>query len=888
MRSLHSASVRWLLASILNVVISTRAAPFIPIDSWSVISSASISGNVTSLSLPSIETSTWYTLKDTNGTLMATLIANGVYTEDDLFYSTNLQNVDANQFRVPWYYRAENMFGESLNGTDYYTLRTNGISSRADVYLNGRLVADKDTQAGAYVGLEFDVTDMLHANEKNVLLIKVYPTDYNRDFALGFVDWNPYPPDNGTGIWRDVEYKRSGQIALSTPRVTTTLDGAVSVHFDLKNVDKNKAASGTVSCYIHDPQGKRVGTAENDTVLPPGAHAKLSLTAKTPNPQIWWPKQWGSQPLYSVTCTAHIKNTTSPSDTASAKFGIRTVSSTLNTTVNDTTFYINNQPFQVLGAGYTSDIFLRFSETKLKSQFQYVLDMGLNTIRLEGKQEHTRLYEMADEMGLMILSGWECCDKWEGWAYNDEGLGEKWSEADYSIANLSMRHEAEMMQHHPSMLGWLVGSDYWPDDRATKIYVDALKAFDWDVPILASASQRGAPDALGNGGMKMDGPYDWVPPNYWFDPAQRLGSAGGFGSELGAGVGTPELSSLAKFLSPEDLDDLWKKPDKGLYHMSTNVSSFYTRQIYNDALYSRYGKPTCLEDYIWKSQMMDYEATKAQFEAYISRWNKEVERPATGAIYWMLNNAWPSLHWNLFDYYLRPAGSYFGLKSAAGKERHVVFDQGNRDVYLIDRRLAPSASEEEEEEEEEAVQMDIDMIDLNGTSLHHSTIEAQMDFNKAIKISAVPNLNTTQVSLLRLVLRSSNATLSRNTYLLPPTLDVLDWENSTWYHTPVTRYADLTSLSTMPPANLHITFDGKVVWLENKGKVPAVFVRLNLVDGEGEDVVPVMWTENYVMVWPGEGMGVGVEYERAVGDERVTVEVDGRNVARRIVEVGGR
>jgi len=34
--------------------------------------------------------------------------------------------------------------------------------------------------------------------------VKVYPTDYNRDFALGFVDWNPYPPDNGTGIWRDM------------------------------------------------------------------------------------------------------------------------------------------------------------------------------------------------------------------------------------------------------------------------------------------------------------------------------------------------------------------------------------------------------------------------------------------------------------------------------------------------------------------------------------------------------------------------------------------------------------------------------------------------------------------------------------------------------------
>jgi exo-1,4-beta-D-glucosaminidase len=881
--------VRWWLASILNAVTSTQAAPFIPIDSWSVVSSASISGYATSLSLPGIETSTWYTLKDTKGTLMATLIANGVYTEDDLFYSTNLQNVDVDQFRVPWYYRAENTFGESFSTTDYYTLRTNGISSRADVYLNGHLVVDKDTQAGAYVGLEFDVTDMLHANETNVLLIKVYPTDYNRDFALGFVDWNPYPPDNGTGVWRDVEYKRSGQITLSAPRVTTTsLDGAVSVHLDLKNVDKNKAASGTVSCSIHDPQGERVGTADDHTILPPGAHAKLSLTADIPNPHIWWPKQWGSQPLYSVTCTAYIKNTTFTSDTTSAKFGIRTVSSTLNTAFNDTTFYVNNHPFQVLGAGYTSDIFLRFNEAKLRTQFQYTLDMGLNTVRLEGKQEYPRLYELADEMGLMILSGWECCDKWEGWSYNDEGTGSKWSSADYQIANLSMRHEAQMMQSHPSILGFLVGSDYWPDDLATKIYADALAAFNWATPVLASASQRGAPDLLGNGGMKMDGPYDWVPPNYWFDPAQRLGAAGGFGSELGAGVGTPEISSLERFLSPSDLEDLWEKPEKGLFHMSTNISSFFTRQIYNDALYRRFGAPTCLEDYIMKAQMMDYEATKAQFEAYATRWNDE--RPATGAIYWMLNNAWPSLHWNLFDYYLRPAGAYFGVKSVLGKLVHVVYDQQSRNVYLVDRRLrlqpsSPSASLTDDAE----LVIDIDVIDLHGQPLYHDNSRPKTQRNQAVKIKAIPQLDSTsKVSLLRLQLINphSNETMSRNTYWLPPTLDEMDWTNSTWYHTPVSKYADLTSLSSMPSAALRVSFDGEVVRLENAGEVPAVFVRLGLVDGAGEDVGPVMWGENYVMLWPWEKMDIRVEYERK-GRKGVRLEVRGRNVAKQIVQIGG-
>ncbi|KAH4082258.1 exo-1,4-beta-D-glucosaminidase [Parastagonospora nodorum] len=873
MEPLRTAVGRWILALVVTVSL-TLAAPFEPIDSWRVTSSADIVGDLTRLSLPGIDTSSWHHLKASKGTLMATLIANGVHTENDLFYSTNLQNIDAAQFRLPWYYRTEIKSEVAIEGNYWYTLRTNGISSRAEIYLNGNRVADKNTQAGAYGGLEYDVTDTLHVNKTNFLLIKVYPTDYNRDFALGFVDWNPYPPDNGTGIWRDVELKKSGQVGLSTPRVTTMLSGDITVYVDVKNLAKNASAIGALQCYMYDPDGQKIGEPEIAFDLKPRAQEELKVNATVPNPQSWWPKQWGNQPLYSVQCNATIQGENQTSDTTTTKFGIRTVTSTLNTIYNDTTFFINAQPFQVLGAGYTSDIFLRFDESKLRTQFEYTLAMGLNTIRLEGKQEHPRLYALADEMGLMLLSGWECCDKWEGWSYNDEGSGEKWSDADYTIANLSMRHEAGMMQAHPSILGFLVGSDFWPDDRATQIYVDALRDMNWDTPILASASQRGAPDALGNGGMKMDGPYDWVPPNYWYDGEQRLGAAGGFGSELGAGVGTPEINSLTKFLSTEDMEDLWKDPNKGLYHMSTNVSSFYTRQIYNDALWARYGEPTCLADYLIKAQMMDYEATRAQFEAYLSRWNRDSERPATGAIYWMLNNAWPSLHWNLFDYYMRPAGAYFGMKSAVGKGKHVLYDYQESAVYLVDRQLASGNTLNST--------VDVEVIDLYGRILYQKSVQAKAQPNAAVKVATIGNLaNATDVHLLRLQLKNGNKILDTNTYWLAPTLDEMDWDNSTWYHTPVTTYSNFTALAKMAKADLNVTFDGRKVRLVNKSDVPAVFVRMSLVNGEGQDVLPVKWSENYVTLWPGEDMEVRVEYE----GHGARVEVDGRNIARRTVEM---
>ncbi|KAH9882498.1 hypothetical protein J1614_000734 [Plenodomus biglobosus] len=868
--------------ALLTLVVSFTSASTITLNGWKVASSAEGStGSVLELSSPDFDTSRMHTLDSSKGTLMSALLESGVYDESHLFYSANLQSVDTAQFRVPWFYRNEFTLDKSSTAS-HYSLKTNGITSGADIWLNGKQIANHSTQAGSYTGLEYDISNHMRLGATQVLVVKVYPTDYNRDFALGFVDWNPYPPDNGTGIWRDIEIKRTGPVTLSTPYASTEgLDGTVSIELEGKSTLESVEWPCQIECAIYDHSGAQVAGRKENLTLDPGDAAKINWTMKIKEPQVWWPRQWGAQPLYSAQCNAST-DTGLSDQTPVTKFGIRSVTSKLDTIHNDTTFFVNNERFQVLGAGYTSDMFLRFDKEKLRAQFQYVLDMGLNTVRLEGKQEHSFLYDLADEMGIMILAGWECCDKWEGWSHNDEGSGEKWKDEDYTIAKRSMLHEAEMMRAHPSILGFLVGSDFWPDDRATEIYKKVLEDASWHTPVLASASQRGAPEALDNGGMKMEGPYDWIPPNYWYDNRTRLGSAAGFGSELGAGVGTPEMGSLTKFLCRSDMDDLWKpeNKDKGLYHMSTNVSSFYTRSIYNDALYARYGIPVSLEDYLLKAQMADYEATRAQFEAYISRWSASFTRPATGVIYWMLNNAWPSLHWNLFDYYLHPGGSYFGTKSALGSLQTAIYDYEDHSIYLVDRRHPSTASEPS------ARVVDVEVIGLDGKSIIKTSVNASTEPNSSQKVTSIPGVSDAKDAvLLRLRLLSDGKILSRNVYWLSPRPDIMDWDNSTWYHTPVTTYSDFTSLGKMAKADLTVIAQNSTsILLNNEGDVPAVFVRLNLVDGKGDDVVPVMWSDNYVTLWPGEQMDIGVKHRSQA--DGVKIEVSGRNIDARVVDLG--
>lgn len=404
---------------------------------------------------------------------------------------------------------------------------------------------------------------------------------------------------------------------------------------------------------------------------------------------------------------------------------------------------------------------------------------------------------------------------------------------------------------------------------------------DWRNPIIASASKRGYPEALGPSGMKMDGPYDWVPPNYWY--GDKEGAAFGFGSELGAGVGTPEMGSLKKFMADDELKTLWTKPEEGLYHMSSKVSSFYTRTIYNKGVFNRYGKPTSLEDYVLKCQMADYEATRAQFEAYSARQNDS--RPATGAIYWMLNSAWPNLHWQLFDYYLSPMGSYFGTKVGSRME-HVAYDYENESVWLINHSI----------EKKGPRQISVDLIDLNGKKISSSNFKTDTSPTASKQLPSVSGIGKIKdVAFLRLVLHDvkDKRELSRNVYWLSPKPDELEWSNSTWYYTPVTEYADFTNLGSLAPATVKAKIKNsktksqkgwtyKAVELENKSEVPAVFMHLNAIDSKGNEIAPAYWSDNYVTLWPHEKISLDIGFEGDVNS--FTIELSGQNVKKQALK----
>ncbi|KAM0212303.1 hypothetical protein ACHAQD_009879 [Fusarium lateritium] len=854
------------------------------IPNWDFQQVPKVSKNIASLSLPNINTRSWHHAPVSRCTLMACLLTKGTLSlegRDGLWYSDNLANFDQSLFSVPWVYR--NQFNLKNGKGRHYFLQTNGITPAADLFFNGKQIADNVTQSGSYGGHTFDITSI--ASEENALVVKVYPTDYQHHFAVGFVDWNPYPPDNGTGIWRDITVKQTGDVFMGPLSVLVNMDtpiedtkphrAAITIRAQARNLSK-RPIKFVATANVKTPKGKHLMTLTKLIRIGPEESLTVELSAEIQSPEVWWPAAWGQQPLYSTQLTYSMGNDISDLSPVT-KFGIRTITSELNTH-NDTLFRVNGYPMQITGGGYTSDMFLRWDPKRFENIARYVLDMGMNTIRLEGKMEQPELYDITDRLGLMVMAGWECCDRWESWPYNHD-LAEdpppRWYKADYETVNASMRHEAAMMQTHASVIAFLVGSDYWPDEKATKIYLDGLHDAGWQVPIISSAAKRGYPKLLEPSGMKMEGPYDWVPPVYWFNrepTAKRFGSSFGFGSELGAGVGTPTKGSLVKFLTDEGMQDLWKKPDKGLYHMSQNTSQFHDRSIYNKALFTRYGKPTSLDDYLMSAQMMDYEATRSQFEGYRSQWS--ASRPATGLIYWMLNNAWPSLHWNQFDYYLHPAGSYFGTKVANSVE-HVTFDYFSNFIWVINHSLKQSGTRS----------IHVELVDLDGERISRQKIRFNTEANKSRKIgdisSSIKKIKDVGILRLLLVDDSDNTVLSRNAYWLSKQKDLVDWAKTTWYWSDVKQSANFTALSKMDTATITTTaykdqLPGEwKLQVNNTASVPAVFVQLNLIDENGDDVTPLIWSDNYFTLLPHEVITVELT---TWSTKDAVVEVKGKNV----------
>ena len=870
-----------LLALVAGAATGLRAEPNPPAgdelslkDGWAIHSSVGLSTTPEVLSRPGFKTQGWYAAS-VPSTVLAALVEDKVYP--DPYFGMNLRSIPGTEyeigknfsnlpmpasspFRNSWWYRTEFQAPTGMSGKIIW-LHFHGINYRANIWLNGRQIARSDQVAGAFRRYEFEVTRFVEPGKTNALAVEVFPPQPN-DLAITWVDWNPAPPDKDMGLWGDVFLSASGPVAVRHPEVVTRLDlpsldvAHLTVAAEVRNAT-DSAVRGVLEGRIeaiHFSQDVELGPQETKLVtFVPEKVPQLNLS----QPRLWWPYRMGPQNLYEL--ALEFKVGAQVSDRQTVTFGISQNTSEL-TEKGYRLFRVNGKKILIRGGGWAPDMMLRRSRERLEAGLRYVKEMKLNTIRLEGKLESDEFFDLADRYGILVMAGWCCCDHWEKWS--------DWKPEDHAIAAASLTDQTMHLRNHPSVLVWLNGSDNPPPPDVERMYLDILKAKSWPKPILSSATQKKTP-VSGDTGVKMPGVYDYVPPSYWSTDT-RNGGAFGFNTETGPGAAVPPLESLQQMLPKEHL---W--PIAEYWNFHAGGGRFKDLKRFTAALENRYGTASSVEDYSWKAQAMAYEGERAMFEAY-----GQNKYTSTGVIQWMLNNAWPSMIWHLWDYYLRPGGGYYGTKKAC-EPLHVQYSYDDRSIVVVNDYQRPFSH----------LKLTVKVYDLNLTEKFSRRQHVNALPDSSISVITLPEIaGLTTTYFLRLTLEQAGQIISSNFYWLSTKPDVLDWAKSNWYVTPEKSYADLTSLAQLPRAELKVSSryaarDAETiahVHVENPSPHLAFLVRLKVTRGRGGDeVLPVWWDDNYLALFPDEVRDLNATFRtKDLGNAQPAIAVDGWNAAK--------
>ena len=907
---------------------------------WTVQSSAVATQTGAQISTPGFSTSTWLPVTNDDagapGTEIEALAQNGLCPGDpalqpvnqntsgtsSVFYSTNIKSCYGSmsaigadtvaEFDVPWWWRTD--FTPNLQTGQVATLIVNGVIGSANVWVNGQEVATSSTVTGAYTRFTFSITKLILSGT-NSLAIEVNPNDPLTMFTLDDVDWNQIPPDNNTGIQFPVQLAVDGALSDGNAHVLQTnaadlSSSALTIKTDITN-NTSTAQTGLVTATITPPAGGTpITVSQSVTVAPattqtvtftPAAYPSLTIAS----PQVWWPYQMGAQPLYtlatSVTQNGALLNSTSET------FGIRNVTSYLTTGTSKgapngaRAFKINGVPIVIRGGGFSPNIFLHYSAADIAKQIALMKNMGVNTIRLEGHIMPADFFQQMDQAGMLVNAGFQCCDAWE---LQSSGLT---TSADFAIMQDSALTIGQNLRNHPSVFSFQ-WSDQPPTAMQESVSLTAFGQADFQDPIISSAEYQSSPQ-LGPSGEK-EGPYDWVPPNYWYDTTHfdphdstqtNAGGSWGYDSEQSAGDTIPTLDSMNRFMSASDLANLWQSPTFNQYHLNYEPQcslnyTFGTLCKFDAALDARYGTPASLNQYVEEAQAQDYENTRAQFEAFIDHANN-TPVPSTGTIYWQMNKGWPSLLWNLYGSDGDQAGSYFGAQEA-NRSLHALYALDNGTVTLDN--LSNSVPVRPVGRVQ-GLQPGRHRCSTTRPTSNLTLASQQVRSN--VLTPKVPAAGSTPVQayFVELLLRQNGTVADRNVYWLSTQQDAVNWKKTLGNPVGViSTYANMASLQTLPASSITATAtttpqagpDGAdlatTVTITNTSSATVAFllradVRRGTAGGQelsgDNELQSSVWQDNDVTLFPGESQTFTATYDSSdLQGATPVISVSGWNV----------
>lgn len=832
-----------------------------------------------------------------------------------------------NPWRDPWWYRTEFQM-QALQEGERAWLTLNCLNYRAEVWLNGRLLADREQLVGMFRRFRLDVTEAVRAGS-NALAVLVYPVDhpgvpdtqlevfgpvrgFHKDICndvtevmtVGY-DCFPTVPDRNMGLVQEVVLEVTGPVDICHPYVCADLDlpdlnpARLTVSAELVNAS-SRVVRGTLEGTVTDPEGRVVARFARPVTLL-GHETQLIAVAPTnapeltlANPRLWWPNTYGEQPLYQLELTFSHRAPEMPSIQTRTSFGIRRLDRELYELDGAHGFrlYVNGQRIFQRGGYIQPEMMFDWDPDRAEAEIRYFAHANLNYVVFEDIPNPPDWYlDLCDQYGLIF---WTCFYGCYWLQYN-----RPW-EVDLQVLEDATLDIVRRYRNHPSLVVHMAQNEGETREDVYEMWRRTVLAHDDTRFLIPSGSfpdyRTGTPEWFARelpAGCNdyMPKTYGWQLPWVYYDFVRSQRNWMFMIESCAASV--PPVESLLAFmphladLPPNDGSDPRYPLDAAWAHHGAN--SYY--EWFDRGLRLLYGEPRDLRDYVWKAHLTTYDQHRAFFEAVHHRlWDI-----TSGFGEWKLNSAFPDIQWQIHDWFLRPMPSMFAIRKACARFA-VQLCPLDGIVTVVNNRFTDATD----------LEVQAVVYDLQLRVLHDQRGPADVLANSYTEVFAIPQPISVQeatVYFVKLVLRSKGGdVLADNFYWLSPRLDDYDVVfHGDWHDFPadkplaVPRDAPcLRELAALPEARVQVSAVPATDCSAGVGAVTAIqvcnptehlafFLKLRLLDGADAEVLPAYWEDNYFSLLPGECRTVTVACDsRRPG---LRVEVEGWNVPVTVTEV---
>ncbi|MBQ8466987.1 MAG: beta-mannosidase [Prevotella sp.] len=770
-------------------------------------------------------------------------------------YGSNIYEVDERKYSRPFWYRGEFRLPQPLRADQHVWLCFDNTNRYADFWFNGEKISgtsssEKDV-SGHMLRSRFDVTALYQEDRTNIIEVKIYDADQKKTrraegpygvacspsyLAGAGWDWMPYVPGRLAGITGHARVEVTGGVSLVDPWVRSYLPTNDRAELTFTTDVANHTAApqqvtfeGTIQPgNIHF--AKQVWVAGGDT-----AHVHVDSreveSLVVSHPRLWWPGGYGEPSLYDCQVVCRVDGQVS--DSRTVRFGIRRYDYRIET--NDVgrpvfQFYVNGQRIFVKGGNWgMSEYLLRCHGREYETKIRLHRDLNYNMIRLwTGCVTDDEFYDYCDEQGIMVWN-----DFWLYVAFNDV------AEPEAFIRNA--RDKVRRLRNHACIALWCGANETHPApqlDQALRMIVMEEDAGD---RLYKSCSNQ---DGLSGSGWWKD-----LPPRHHFEtsasnlafnkPAYPYGRTYGYGMRSEIGMATfPQYESVRLFIPA---DKQWPLPtDEQLKEEDNNVWNhhFFGKEAlnagpadYRRSVEERYGMSQSLQEFCEKAQLINLEDMRGMYEA----WQDKMWHDASGLLIWMSHPAYPSFVWQTYDYYYDPTGCYWGARKAC-EPRHIQWNCLTGSVKVVNTTSQAL----------NRVQARAAIYDLSGRQVAGRQAVVSVEPSNIQEAFVLDDLPAGMLFIRLQLTASDGQLLSENMY----------WTNTL-------KDMDYTPLNQLAEARLTVEQNGRNAFrLKNQTRHVAFANRLRLVDAKtGERILPVIWSDNYVTLMPGEERVITFETE---------------------------